>query len=164
MQKNDSKSHDEIAKLVDETDAQKQKPKAELEQPKNVMISGLREIKENIHFVDKTQNDPITTTKYDLKQEKKIKKKDKNGKVTTEKIFIVILSFNHYIQQQAWPSSIYFIDKLLRLNTSAELDWMSRYIKKKRPLNKDYLWLMVIIVIVIIAVVVLWMFLSKGGI
>jgi hypothetical protein len=164
MQKTDVRSHDEIAKLVDSTDAQKQKPKDESDKQKNVMISGLREIKENIAFVDKTQNEPIKTTKYDLKKEKTVTKKDKDGKVTTKKIFVTILNFNHYIQQQAWPSSIYFIDKLLRLNTSASMEWQKRYLKKKRPMNKDFLWLVVVIVIVIIAIALLWMFLSKGGI
>lgn len=162
MQKNDSKSHDEIAKLIDSTDAQKQQTKTE--QPKNVMVSGLREIKENIAFVDKTQNEPIKTDKYDLKQQKTVVGKDKDGKKVTKKVFVTLLNFNHYIQQQAWPSSIYFVDKLLRLNTDASLEWMSRYLKKKRSMNKDFIWLMIFIVIIIIAIAVLWMFLSRGGV
>jgi hypothetical protein len=166
MQKNNEKSHDEIAKLMDETDLQKQ-PKDKEDEPKNVMISGLSEIKENIKFVDKTQNEPIKSDKHDLKKEKKgffKEKKNEKGEVIKEKVYVTILNFNHYIQQQAWPSSIYFIDKLLRLNTSASLEWQKRYLKKKRPVNKEFLWLIIIIVIVILAVVILWMFLSKGGV
>lgn len=152
MAKNDLDPHKKIDELIEKTDKEKQK---ESQPPTtNVMIKGMKEIKENVQFVNKTQDEPIITKKYDRKQLKKVEKK---------KFYVTLINFNHYIQQQAWPSSIYFIDKLLRLNTSASLDWQKRYLAKKRPINKEYIYLMIIIVIIIIAILVLWLFLSGGA-
>ena len=119
----------------------------ELLMKKTGISSNLEQIRENIVFVDKVQNNPVNTESFN------------------DMVFgVEIMNINPYIEQQALPSSIYFIDKLIRLNTKASLEWMKRYLAKKRHVPIQLIWILIIVFGVIVAIVVVMLLLPKLGV
>ena len=119
----------------------------ELLMKKTGISSNLEQIRENIVFVDKVQNNPVNTESFN------------------DMVFgVEIMNINPYIEQQALPSSIYFIDKLIRLNTKASLEWMKRYLAKKRHVPIQLIWILIIVFGVIVAIVVVLLLLPKLGV
>jgi hypothetical protein len=90
--------------------------------------SDLEPVRDNIKFVDEVINKPVVSDRFD------------------KKVFdYETVNINPYILQQAWPSSLYFIDKLIRLNTSASLEWKKRYLSKKRKVSMNMVWLIILL-------------------
>ena len=119
----------------------------ELLMKKTGISSNLEQIRENIKFVDKVQNNPVATNFFD------------------EKVFNAeTININPYIEQQALPSSIYFIDKLIRLNTTASLEWQKRYLSKKRKVPMNMIWLLLLLFGVIGVIMVIIIILPQLGV
>lgn len=121
----------------------------ELLKKKTGITTNLEEIRENIKFVDKVVNNPVITDKFDGRKF--------NGDV---------ININPYIEQQALPSSIYFVDKLIRLNTKASLEWMKRYLSKKRHVPMRMIWILLLLFGVGMAIVIIFLFIvpmMQGG-
>ena len=122
--------HDVLKEKVDKT--LKEKEETPGKKPvKPVYAKDLERVQDNIKFAAEIQQQPVTSDKHD--------KKIFNHKT---------VNFNHYIKGQAWPESIFNIDKLLRLNTAASFEWQKRYLKKKRTMPLDIFWVILIFIIV----------------
>lgn len=82
-------------------------------------------IYDNIKFADKVEHDPIVSKEFD------------------KKVFnFETVSLNHYINQRIWPRSIYTTDKLVRLAMSAKLEFLKRYLSKKRHVSMNMIWIL----------------------
>jgi len=121
----------------------------ELLKRKTGISSNLEQIRENIKFVDKVQNNPVVTESFN------------------EKVFnFETVNINPYIEQQALPNSIYDMDKLIRLNTKASMEWQKRYLSKKRHVPMSMIWIIILMVIVGVVILLFIMFVlpMMGGI
>ena len=98
---------------------------------KSIFTKDFEQVKDNYKFAHKIETDPIKDTKkYDTK------------------IFnYVVLSFNNYLNQMAWPSSLYFIDKINRLNMRASLEMIKKNLKKKNTVPMNLIWLLILMAI-----------------
>lgn len=104
----------------------------------------LEKVKDNLNFVNTLQNKPVLTDKHD------------------KKIFnFKVLNFTHYINQQAWPSSLYFIDKIVRVNVKASFEWQKRYLAKKRGIPFEFLPFLIIVIVIAIALLAVWFLLPR---
>lgn len=119
--------------------------KNEDKQPvKSSVTNELERVKDNIKFYNKIQNEPVLTDKYD-------KSPFGHKQITC----------NHYIKGQAWPESIFNIDKLIRLNLTAKFEWIKRYLSKKRNVPLNVLWVVIIFMIIGIGILCVWIFLPR---
>lgn len=136
--------HKKIDEMIAER--QKQTPTGNTDKPKKpeTLLKDLEKVKDNLKFYNTIQEAPVLTDKYD--------KKIFNYKV---------LNFNHYIKQQAWPESIFNIDKLIRLNVSAKYEWLKRYMQKKRTIGLDVFWVFLIFIIIGGAILAAWILLPN---
>ena len=100
----------------------------------------MERVKDNLEFIEKVENEPVVTEHFD------------------EEIFGEIINFNPYIQQQAWPSDIYSIDALIKLNTSAEYEWQKRYLQKKRRVSMKFVWVLILLFVIATIVLIILMF------
>jgi len=132
--------HEKAKRLLDE----KNKEEEEGEPGRTVFDQDVERVRDNFNFANKVENEPVVTKEF-----------DKN-------IFgVKVLNFNHYILQQAWPSSFYFIDKLIRLNTKASMEWQKRYLSKKRTVPMKMIWLLIVFVVIIFIIVLIWLLLPR---
>jgi len=101
----------------------------------------------NIVFRNKVQEKPIMTDKY------------------KKKIFgVEYINLQPYLNMRMWPRGIYTTDKLLRLDASAGLEFLKRYLAKKRTLPFNMWWLLIIMFGVVGAIIVIIILLpSLGG-
>lgn len=105
---------------------------------RNYRSKEIQRVYDNIQFQKTFQNDPVETKDYD------------------KKIFgYENININPYLEQIIWPESIYRTDKLLRLLASAELEFLKRYLKKKRGISMNILFLVFIIFGVAFAIVLI---------
>ena len=93
---------------------------------------------DNVQFADEVSSNPISTRKFD---------KEVMGYET--------ITFNHYLNQRIWPRSIYTTDKLVRLAMSAKLEFLKRYLSKKRSVPMNMIWLLLILFGVAAAIIVI---------
>ena len=102
----------------------------------------------NVVFRNKVKEAPILGDKY-----KKL-------------IFgVEYINLQPYLNMRMWPRGIYTTDKLLRLDASAGLEFLKRYLAKKRTLPFNMWWLLIIIFGVIGAIfVILFLLPQLGGI
>lgn len=108
---------------------------------KTGISTSLEQIRENIKFVDRVQNDPVTTEVF-------------NEQISE----FEVININPYIEQQALPNSIYDMDKLIRLNTKASMEWQKRYLSKKRTVPMKMIWIIILLAVVIVVVMLFIMF------
>jgi len=102
---------------------------------------------DNIKFGDKVEKKPITSTKFDK-----------------EVLGYESINLNHYINQRIWPRSIYTTDKLVRLAMSAKLEFLKRYLSKKRHVPISMIWLLIIMFGVVIVVIIVIFLLPQLGV
>jgi len=140
------KSEDD-GETVEFVPVENERSKEGVKEKSRLMATDLEKIKDNIKFANEVQDNPVVTDKYD----KRVFNCD-------------VININPYIEQQAWPSSLYFIDKLIRLNTKASLEWMKRYLSKKRHVPMNMIWLLILLFAVgIVIVIVLFLILPMIG-
>lgn len=115
---------------------------------KTTYARDFEQVKDNYKFAHKVENEPVSSQGYD------------------EEIFnYKVLNFNDYISQQAWPSSLYFIDKIVRLNMRASMEWMKKNLSKKRTVPMSMIWLLLLFGVVgIVVLVVIMMILPMLGV
>lgn len=99
--------------------------------------SGVQRVYDNINFAKKVMENPITTEKYD------------------KTIYNENISLNEFLKMRIWPRSIYVTDKLLRLAAASRLEFLKRYLAKKRKLDFNWLWLIILFVGIAVAMVVI---------
>lgn len=101
----------------------------------------------NVVFRNKVKEAPIMTDKY------------------KRKIFGEYINLQPYLNMRMWPRGIYTTDKLLRLDASAGMEFLKRYLAKKRTLPFNMWWLLIIMFGVVGAVfVVIFLLPQLGGI
>ena len=143
--------HDKIAAIVDSKELDSKKVGAAAKdatdddyKTSTSITKELERVRDNVKFYNKIQEKPVLTKKYD------------------KSIFTsTVLNLNHYIRGQAWPESIFNIDKLLRLNTSASYEWQKRFLRKKRGASYDFMPFLIIIIIVFVAILAVWILLPR---
>ena len=102
---------------------------------------------DNIRFQKKFQDNPVETKNYN------------------KKIFgYETVNINPYLEQKIWPESIYRTDKLLRLVASARLEFLKRYLKKKKGVSVNILFLIIIIFGIAVAIIVILFLLPAFGV
>lgn len=100
----------------------------------------------NLEFADTVENDPITSKDFDRKV-----------------LGFETVNINPYINQRIWPHSIYVTDKLIRLAMSAKLEFLKRYLDKKRKVPMSMIWLLVLLFGVVVVVLVIIFLLPQIG-
>lgn len=81
-----------------------------------------------------------------------------------KKIFgVETITLTPYLNMRLWPRSIYVTDKLIRLVASARLDFLKRYLAKKRRMSFNFYWLMILIIGVVIALLAIIFLLPTLG-
>ena len=123
-------------------------------QKKKEMASGplehsqMQKAYSNVIFRNKVKDAPILGNKY------------------RKKIFgVEYINLQPYLNMRLWPRGIYTTDKLLRLDASAGLEFLKRYLAKKRTLPFNMWWLLIIIFGVIGAIfLILFLLPQLGGI
>jgi hypothetical protein len=102
---------------------------------------------DNIKFGDRVEEQPITSKRYD--------------KLVMGYVYI---TFNNYIHNRIWPRSIYTTDKITRLAVSAKLEFLKRYLSKKRHVPMNLIWIIIIMFIVVIVIVIVLLLLPSLGV
>ena len=103
-------------------------------------------IYDNIKFADTVERDPIVSKKFD------------------KKVFnFETVNLNHYINQRIWPRSIYTTDKLVRLAMSAKLEFLKRYLSKKRHVSMNMIWLLIAMFGVAVVILIVLFLLPRLG-
>jgi len=76
-----------------------------------------------------------------------------------------MVDLNAYLNATLWPRGIYTTDKLVRLGFAARYEMLRRYLKKKRTVPFDMIWIVIIVVVVIAVVMVIFFLLPRftGG-
>ena len=120
----------------------------ELREGRRFKSAEAQRVFDNVQFADEVSSSPVGTRKYD---------KEVMGYET--------INFNHYLNQRIWPRSIYTTDKLVRLAMSAKLEFLKRYLSKKRSVPMNMIWLLIILfsVVAIIIVILLIIMPLMGG-
>ena len=121
--------HDKISKIIDE------KPTTRLDE--SYKSKRVEQVYDNLKFAKQVRENPITIDKY------------------KEKILGYNLNLEPFIEMRVWPRSIYVTDKLLRLVASARLEFLKRYLVKKRKMDLDLKWLIILFLGIGIAVFVI---------
>lgn len=115
--------------------------KHDLELGKKFKSAEAQRVFDNVKFADEVESNPVLSKDYD------------------RKVFgYEMISFNHYLNQRIWPRSIYTTDKLVRLAMSAKLEFLKRYLSKKRHVPMSMIWLL-ILMFAVGAVILVIMFL-----
>lgn len=100
----------------------------------------------NIVFRNEVKEAPITTDKY------------------RKKIFgVEYINLQPYLNMRMWPRGIYTTDKLLRLDASAGMEFLKRYLAKKRTVPFKMLWLLIIMFGVVAAIITILFLLPQLG-
>jgi len=108
----------------------------------------MQQVYHNLTFRNKVKDNPVMSDKY---------KKEIFGVET--------LNLQPFLNMRMWPRSIYVTDKLIRLTAAARLEFLKRYIAKKRNVPSNMLWLIIIIFGVIAAIfLILFLLPQLGGI
>lgn len=74
------------------------------------------------------------------------------------------VNLNHYLNMRIWPRSIYVTDKLLRLVAAAKLEFLKRYIAKKRNISMNMVWILIIMFGVVVVLLVILFLLPQLGV
>lgn len=99
---------------------------------------GVQKVYDNINFGKDLQENPIITDKYD------------------KKVFgAEVIDLNSFLNMRVWPRSIYTTDKLLRLTASAQLEFLKRYLSKKRRMSFNWAWLIILFIGIVVALLVI---------
>lgn len=121
--------------------------KKELAEGKRYKSAESQRVFDNIAFGDTVEKNPVVNKDFDKKV-----------------LGYETVNFNHYINQRIWPRSIYTTDKLVRLAMSAKLEFLKRYLAKKRHVPIGMIWLLIVIFAVVIGIVVIFFLLPSLGV
>ena len=112
-----------------------------------VKSRGVQMVYDNLDFARKVKREPVMNERFN------------------KKIFgVETINLQSYINSRIWTRGIYVTDKLLRLAVNARLEFLKRYLKKKRPQDYGFMWLLILIMIGVFgAVLVIMFFLPKLG-
>lgn len=137
--------------MVDPLDAKKKVDeftrKKELSKGMRFKSAEAQRVYDNIDFSDRVEKAPVKTSKYD------------------KKVFgYEMINFNPYINQRIWPRSIYTTDKLVRLAMSAKLEFLKRYLAKKRNVSMNMVFILLLLFGVVAAILVIVFLLPSMGV
>jgi len=106
----------------------------------------MQQVYHNLTFRNKVKEKPIMTNKYN------------------KKIFgVETINLQPYLNMRMWPRSIYVTDKLIRLTAAARLEFLTRYLKKKRVMPFNMLFLLILVVGIVLALLIIVVLLPKFG-
>jgi len=106
----------------------------------------MQQVYHNLTFRNKVKEKPIMTDKYN------------------KKIFgVETINLQPYLNMRMWPRSIYVTDKLIRLTAAARLEFLTRYLKKKRVMPFNMLFLLILVVGIVLALLIIVVLLPKFG-
>lgn len=108
----------------------------------------LKRVTDNLKFIDEIQKNPIPSN------------------TKTVKVFgWETIDVNAILKNNIWNRSIFTVDKLCKLFLKMDLEQKKKYLRKKRPLGFNFLWLMFLIVgIVIFLLVVIFLLPTLGAV
>jgi len=121
--------------------------KKELVEGKRFKSAESQRVYENIAFGDKVEHEPVINNKFDKKV-----------------LGFETVNLNHYINQRIWPRSIYTTDKLVRLAMSAKLEFLKRYLSKKRHVPMNMIFLLIILFGAVVVVLIILFLLPQLGV
>lgn len=131
-----TKPKDKLHEKVDKT----------LEKGRTIKSDQARRILSNIQFINKAIEKPVKNTKFD------------------KKVFgFEVINFNSYLNQVMWPRSIYVTDKLTRLGMSARLEFLKRYLAKKRKVSMNFIFILLILFGIVVVLIIIVFLLPKLG-
>ena len=105
-----------------------------------------QQVYSNLMFRNKTKEKPIKAGKYE------------------KKIFgVEYIDLQPYLDMRMWPRSIYVTDKLIRLVAASRLEFLKRYLAKKRTMPFNMWWLLIIMFGVAGAILLIIFLLPKLG-
>ncbi|MBD3263643.1 MAG: hypothetical protein GF375_00895 [Candidatus Omnitrophica bacterium] len=101
-----------------------------------------------------------------LEFRKKVREKPINKNHSVKAYGFKMVDLNNYLVCRLWPRGIYTTDKLVRLGFAARLEMLRRYLKKKRTVPFDILWIIIIMAVIAAVIIVILFLLPKftGGI
>lgn len=100
----------------------------------------------NLLFREKAKEAPVKARRYE------------------KKIFgVEYIDLQPYLDMRMWPRSIYVTDKLIRLVAASRLEFLKRYLAKKRTMPFNMWWLLIIMFGVAAAILLIIFLLPKIG-
>lgn len=106
----------------------------------------VQETYDNLMFRNEVRENPIAT------------------RINKRVMGVEVVNLNKFINLQLWKRSIYVTDKLIRLVASARLEFLKRYLSKKRHVPMNMIYILIIIFGVVIAIVVILFLLPNLGV
>jgi len=108
---------------------------------------GVKKVLENVKFIQKVEEKPL------------------ENDVRVKVFGVEYISFTDFLRSRIWTRGIYTTDKLVRLGYGSGLEFLKRYLKKKRTVPFNLLWLIIIMFGVVAAILVIIFLLPKftGG-
>ena len=79
---------------------------------------------------------------------------------------VEIVDVNAILKDNIWNRSIFTVDKLCKMFLQADLEQKKKYLKKKRPLEFSFLWLLILIMLGLggVAFVIVFLLPRLGGV
>lgn len=106
----------------------------------------VQETYDNLKFRNEVREDPIVTN------------------INRNVMNVVVVNLNKFLNLQLWKRGIYTTDKLIRLAMSAKLEFLKRYLSKKRSVPMNMIYILIIIFTVVIVIVIVLFLLPNLGV
>ena len=107
----------------------------------------LKKVNDNLDFVKKISDDPLPVNKY-----------------TVDVFGFETVDISAILKKNIWNRSIFTVDKLCKLFLKMDLEQKKKYLKKKRGLEFNYLWLLLLIIGIPAVLLVIIFLLPRLGI
>lgn len=107
----------------------------------------LKKVKDNLDFIKTIKNNPV------------------NPGIGAVKAFgVEVVDVNAILKDKIWDRSIFTVDKLCKMFLKATLEQKKKYLAKKRALEFNYVWLILLIIGVPVALLILIFLLPRLGV
>lgn len=103
----------------------------------------LQKVSENLEFLDKIKDKPLPP-----------------GTGATKVFGVETWDINMILKDNIWNRSIWTVDKLVKLFLKADLKQKEKYLKKRNPMDFNWLWLFILIGVGLAAVMLIILFLA----
>ena len=104
----------------------------------------LQKVNENLDFIDEISDEPL-----------------KSGEYTVPVFGFETVDISAILKKNIWNRSIFTVDKLCKMFLKMDLEQKKKYLKKKRPLEFNYIWLILLVIGIPIVILIILFILPR---
>ena len=131
------------------------------EDPHKQIDKVIKEKSEKKPFYDPNVSKEVTQTIDNFRFRKTFEENPLKQEHAVKAYGFKVITLNNYLICRLFPRGIYTTDKLVRLGLAASIEMQKKYIKKKRQVSIEFIWIILIIVGIVAAVLVVLLLLPK---